>query len=322
MTDPLADPAGSALPDSEPTPSAAGHAPSSVDGPNPDELVWALICLNLVTEPGDRRIAARVRRSGALVALRQLHLELSIASDLATPEALRDRAEDAVAHGAESGISVITLGSDRYPSTLLELTEPPLALWAQGNLDLLAELPHRAIAVCGSRAATSYGEHVATGWSHQLAHRGLTIVSGGAYGIDAAAHRGALATGTGRTVIVSAGGLDRPYPAGNSTLFERTATAGGLLLSEAAPGQAPTRTRFLARNRLIAALSAATVVVEAAHRSGAINTASWCGTLARPLMAVPGPVTSATSTGVHHLIKTGASLVTDVQDVIAALPNA
>ena len=327
MTDPLADPAGSALSSAEHAParreatSVAEPVPPVDEAADRTDLERALICLNLVTKQGDRRIAARVRRFGALTALAQLHLELSLANDLATPEALRDRAEDAVDHAAEVGITPITLGSDRYPTALAELAEPPLVLWAQGNLELLADLPQRAVAVCGSRAATAYGEHVATDWSHQLAHRGALVVSGGSYGIDAAAHRGALATGTGRTVLISAGGLDRPHPAGNAGLFERVAATGGLLLSEAAPGRAPTRSWFLARNRLIAALSAGTVVVEAARRSGAINTADWCRTLARPVMAVPGPVTSATSTGVHELIKTGARLITSVEDIIAALPT-
>lgn len=181
------------------------------------------------------------------------------------------------------------------------------------------------IAIVGSRAATPYGEHVAADWSHQLAQRSVVVVSGGAYGIDAAAHRGALAASTagatGRTVIISAGGLDRPYPAGNHRLFERAAATGSLLLSEAPPGRAPTRTRFLTRNRLIAGLTSGTVVVEAARRSGAINTAEWCRTLGRDLMAVPGPVTSATSTGVHELLKAGARMVTTVEDILMALPS-
>lgn len=306
MTDPITDPI---------TDPVAELAP-----PDRAERERALICLNLVTEPGDRRIAARVRRSGPVTAWRQVRLELSIDDHRLAAEALRVQLRDAVEQAAEHGITALALGRDRYPTTLLELGAPPLALWAQGNLDLLADLPRRSVAVVGSRAATSYGERVATEWSHQLAQSGVVVVSGGAYGIDAAAHRGALASGTGRTVIVSAGGLDRPYPAGNQGLFERVAEAGGLVLSEAAPGRGPTRARFLVRNRVIAALSGGTVVVEAARRSGSINTAEWCRTLARPLMAAPGPVTSATSTGVHELIRGGAGLVMTVEDILAALP--
>jgi DNA processing protein len=151
-----------------------------------------------------------------------------------------------------------------------------------------------------------------------LARRNLVVVSGGAYGIDAAAHRSALAAG-GVTVVVSAGGLDRPYPSGNATLFERAAEAG-LLVSESPPGCAPQRRRFLTRNRLIAALSTGVVVVEAAARSGATNTAGHCRALGRTLMAVPGPVTSPMSAGCHALLRHEthpALLVTSLDDVLA-----
>jgi DNA processing protein len=153
-----------------------------------------------------------------------------------------------------------------------------------------------------------------------LARRDVTIVSGGAYGIDAAAHRAALAAG-GQTVLISAGGLDRPYPPGNAALFDRVAEFG-LLVSESPPGCAPQRRRFLTRNRLIAALSTATLVVEAARRSGANNTARHCVTLQRPLLAVPGPITSAMSAGCHELIRRDrdpALLVSSVEDVLAVV---
>jgi DNA processing protein len=146
------------------------------------------------------------------------------------------------------------------------------------------------------------------------------VVSGGAYGIDAAAHRAALAA-EGATVLVSAGGLDRAYPPGNAGLFERVADSG-LVVSESPPGAAPQRRRFLTRNRLIAALSTGTVVVEAAARSGATNTAMHCVDLGRPLMAVPGPVTSAMSVGCHRLLAADtrrAELVTGVDDVLVLI---
>ena len=149
--------------------------------------------------------------------------------------------------------------------------------------------------IVGARAATPYGEHVTAELAYGLARRDVVVVSGGAYGIDAAAHRAALAAG-GQTVVVSAGGLDRPYPPGNATLYDRAAETG-LVVSESPPGCAPQRHRFLTRNRLIAALSTGVVVVEAAARSGAMNTAGHCRTLGRPLMAVPGPVTSPMSVG-------------------------
>jgi len=194
---------------------------------------------------------------------------------------------------------------------------PPLALWVRGSAPL-ATLGLRSVAVVGSRAATSYGEHVASEFSYGLAQRDVVVVSGGAYGIDAAAHRGALAAG-GRSVLVSAGGLDRPYPSGHRHLYDRTAEQG-LLVSERPPGSAPHRQRFLSRNRLIAAFGAATLVVEAAHRSGALNSAGYARDLGRPVLAVPGPVTSAMSAGCHRLVQREedpAHLVTSVAEVLS-----
>jgi DNA processing protein len=177
---------------------------------------------------------------------------------------------------------------------------PPLALWVRGE-PRLDEFTDRAVALVGSRASTAYGEHVAAELGHQLGERGWTVVSGGAYGIDGAAHRGALAAG-GPTLAVLANGVDRPYPAGHDTLFSRIAGAG-LLVSEWSPGTAPHGHRFLVRNRLIAALSRGTVVVEAAARSGALATARRARDLGRQVMVVPGPVTSAMSVGCHELLR-------------------
>lgn len=199
---------------------------------------------------------------------------------------------------------------------------PPLALWARGVVDL-AGVGLRSVAIVGARAATRYGEKVARDLAYALAECGFDVVSGGAHGIDAAAHRGALATGSG-TVIVSAGGLDRAYPPGNTELFERAAECG-LLVSESPPGSAPQRRRFLTRNRLIAALGTGTIVVEAAQRSGAMNTARHARALGRILMAVPGPVTSGQSVGCHQLIaheSEPARLVTCRDDVLLAVGSA
>ena len=193
---------------------------------------------------------------------------------------------------------------------------PPLALWIRGSLDL-ASVGVRSVALVGARAQTEYGSRIARDFAARLAERGFVIVSGGAHGIDAAAHRGALSV-EGETVLVSAGGLDRPYPPANAGLFERVAETG-LLVSESPPGADPRRHRFLTRNRLIAALGTGTVVVEAAWRSGALNTAALCSALGRLLMAVPGPITSARSAGCHRLIAAEhdrALLVTSVDDVV------
>ncbi len=214
-------------------------------------------------------------------------------------------------------------GDDEWPDALDVLVsgEPvqqmgglPFGLWVKGEASL-AGLTERAVAIVGSRAATAYGQSVATDLAAGLGVHGVGVVSGGAYGIDAAAHSGALATAT-PTVAVMAGGLDSPYPPGNATLLQRIA-GQGLLVSELPPGEHPTRTRFLSRNRLIAALCPATIIVEAAWRSGARNTVSWASACGRIVLAVPGPVHSATSVTPHRLIRDAeAVLCTGVADVL------
>ena len=196
---------------------------------------------------------------------------------------------------------------------------PPVGLWVRGPARL-DELADRSVAIVGSRASTAYGEHVAGELGHQLGERGWTVVSGGAFGIDAAAHRGALAA-EAPTMAVLACGVDRPYPAAHGALFNRIAETG-LLVSEWPPGCAPLRHRFLVRNRLIAALTRGTVVVEAAARSGAQATARRARMLGRELLVVPGPVTSAMSVGCHELLREreeGATLVTSAAQVIEAV---
>ncbi|MCW2811487.1 MAG: DNA-protecting protein DprA [Friedmanniella sp.] len=178
-----------------------------------------------------------------------------------------------------------------------------------------------AVAVVGSRAATSYGMEQASDLSRELTSMGQTIVSGLAVGVDQAAHRGALAAG-GPTIAVMPCGVDRPYPTAHAQLLVAIAQRG-LVVSETPPGTDPTRTRFLARNRIVAGLSEGTVVVEGAVRRGALNTAHWTTNLHRPLMGMPGPVTSAASTGVNQLIRSGrASMVTNAQEVLTDLTAA
>jgi len=185
--------------------------------------------------------------------------------------------------------------------------------WVIGETTL-AEVSQRAAAVVGTRAATPYGEHLAADLAAGLCERDVAVVSGGAYGIDGAAHRSALAV-EGITVALLAAGVDVLYPAGHSALLQRI-RATGLLVSEYPPGVRPARHRFLARNRLVAALSGATVVVEAGFRSGAANTAAWARALGRVLCAVPGPVTSSASAGCHALIRAGAELVTSADEIV------
>jgi DNA processing protein len=190
--------------------------------------------------------------------------------------------------------------------------QAPLALWVVGPLRL-DEVAQRAVGIVGTRASTAYGEHVAADLSAGLGEHDVAIVSGGAYGIDGAAHRAALAV-DGVTVAVLAGGVDVLYPAGHSALLHRIG-ANGLLVSEYPPGIRPARHRFLTRNRLVAALSGATVVVEAGIRSGAASTAAWARALGRVVCAVPGPITSSASIGCHALLQAGAELVTRADEV-------
>jgi DNA processing protein len=224
---------------------------------------------------------------------------------------------------AAIGARFVIPGDDEWPHQLSVLARPggldawsslPFGLWVRGPANL-REVFDRSIAVIGARASSAYGEHIAGELAAGLAEKGVTVVSGGSYGIDAAAHRGVLAV-SGRTVAVLASGIDVHYPRGNSALFDRIAEAG-LMVSELPPGSAPTRHRMYARNRLIAAPTRGTVVAEAGLRSGTLNTAGWARRCGRLVMAVPGPITSAVSAGTHKLIQRhGAVLVTSVDDIL------
>jgi len=212
------------------------------------------------------------------------------------------------------GARAVTRLDDEWPHVFGDLADlTPFVVWVRGG-GSIAGLLDRAVAVVGSRASTAYGEHVGAEISAGASDAGWTVVSGGAYGIDAAAHRAAL-TGPTPTVAVMAGGVDRLYPAGHTDLL-RAVMEHGAVLSEVPPGFAPHRSRFLARNRLIAAASV-TCVVEAASRSGALNTVNHALALGRPVAAVPGPVTSVSSAGCHALIRNGqAVLVTGSHEVL------
>lgn len=220
-----------------------------------------------------------------------------------------------IERACRDGIRLTCPGDAEWPEGLDELGPArPYALWVRGHADLRFSCL-QSVSMVGSRAATSYGAHVAAEIAADLGERGWTVVSGGAYGIDAAAHRGALAA-DGLTIAVLACGVDYPYPAGHADLFAAIA-AQGLVISEWPPGCHPARTRFLIRNRSIAALTCGTVIVEAGERSGALNTAGHAADLGKPLMAVPGPVTSAQSAGCHRIIREwAASCVTRAADVI------
>lgn len=273
-----------------------------------------------VAEPAEPELGAALDGDGPVAVVDRLR-----AGDLDVPGALPMRARLADADGVEelargraAGARYVIPGDPDWPQALDDLGPVrPYGLWVRGALPLGVHAA-RAVAIVGSRAATAYGRHVATELAAALAEAGLAVVSGCAFGIDAAAHRGTLAVG-GVTLGVLAGGVDVPYPRAHEALLGRIA-AEGVVLSEAACGAAPAKRRFLTRNRLIAALGRGTLVVEAARRSGAATTARWADELSRPLMAVPGPVTSACSAGTHHLIRErGAVLVTSAAEVLEAV---
>jgi DNA processing protein len=272
----------------------------------PAEVVAAITAGTLPgTGPGCGESPARRRALEA--ALGRWRIRLSwLPDDAGLADARRD------------GIRLVCPADPEWPAGLDELGPArPYALWLRGQADL-REACLRSVSMVGARAATGYGAHVAGEIAADLGERGWAVVSGGAYGIDAAAHRGALVTGA-VTVAVLACGVDYPYPAGHADLFADIA-AHGLVISEWPPGRQPARLRFLVRNRTIAALTSGTVIVEAGERSGALNTARHAAQLGRPLMAVPGPVTSAQSAGCHRIIREwAATCVTCADDVIEML---
>lgn len=302
-----------------------------------DDPLLARAAWSRIAEPGDQVAGALVAHLGAGDALAWLHEAVAGKSPL-VPEVLAQRqgrpSVDHVLRAVERwrgrlatldparelraldrlGGTLLIPGDPRWPTAVDELgAAAPLALWVRGETDL-AGLSRRSVALVGARACTDYGRHVAADLASGLVDRQFTVVSGGAYGIDAAAHRGAIAA-RGRTVAFLAGGVDRLYPAGNTDLLQAVLDDGSLV-GEVPPGSVPSRVRFLQRNRLIAAFSRATVVVEAAWRSGALSTATHATALLRPVGAVPGPVTSMASGGCHQLLRDAKAVcVTDADEV-------
>ena len=286
-----------------------------------DEDRVAVATLLRVAEPAVGGLVRHIRSHGVAQTLDDIAAGAPI--DGIDVAALQHRLRTAsgeadLAAAAAVGARLVCPGDDEWPPLLDDLRwvdRDCLGLWVRGERSL-AQTTERAVAVVGTRAATDYGVHVAGQLSYELAELGWTIVSGLAFGIDATAHRGALAAG-GLTVAVLACGVDVPYPRGNLSLYDRIA-AEGLVVSEHPPGAAPQRPRFLVRNRIIAALSAGTVVVEMAPRSGARSTATHAAFLNRHVMCVPGPVTRATSAGCHQFLRDrpDAVLVTKAAEVV------
>ena len=293
-------------------------------GDDDDRL--ARLALSRVTEPGSRPVHRAVALVGAPAVWQALRTGRScpvLSPDARAAAAARAEGHDPAADLVrllERGGRLVVPGDDEWPDERLSWPDgvlqdaSPLALCVQGPHSLAA-VTARSVAVVGARAATAYGAQVAGELARGLADRDVAVVSGGAYGIDAAAHRGALGADAAPTVAVLGCGVDVAYPRGNDRLLARVAERG-LLVSEHPPGSTPTRGRFLVRNRLIAALTLGTVVVEAARRSGSLATADRARSLSRHVMAVPGPVTSVLSAGCHALLRDGGSCVTCPQDVL------
>lgn len=217
---------------------------------------------------------------------------------------------------SRDGGTLVVPGDAAWPMMADDLgMVAPLALWVRGNPRALQALaPEGAVALVGARCATHYGTDIAQEIAYELGERGIWVISGGAYGIDAAAHQGALAS-RGKTISVQAGGLGELYPAMNARLFSQIQQTGAIV-SEAPPSQRPAKHLFLTRNRIISALSQVVVVVEAGERSGAMSTANHGAEQGRQVAAVPGPVTSAASIGCHRLIREGAALVTNAEEIL------
>jgi DNA processing protein len=297
-----------------------------------DEESYARAALTYLAEPGDLQLGALVLERGAAPTLATIKAGTlpdglgQGASRAAAERAMRCwqvrltelPSADDIAGLCRAGIRLVCPGDPEWPVRLDDLgAARPYALWLRGTADLRFSCV-RSVAIVGARAATAYGGYVASEFAASVASRGWAVVSGGAYGVDAAAHRGALAA-DGVTVAVLACGVDVPYPAGHADLLDAIA-AQGVVVSEWPPGRNATRLRFLVRNRTIAALAAGTLVVEAASRSGALNSARHARDLGRPLMAVPGPITSELSAGCHTVIREWQGmLVTSATDVIEHL---
>ncbi|BDU00985.1 MULTISPECIES: DNA-processing protein DprA [Nocardia] len=281
-------------------------------------LAWAILARAALTA------APVVRELLHTLEVEEAAARLTTGQDVAAdlPRDLRGLAARDLDRADALGVRLLTRDDAEWPGNagLSDLDAPgisggsPVALWVRGA-PRQAPLSQFTVAVVGARAASGYGVRVTHDLAGDLAERGWTVISGGAFGIDAAAHRAALTRG-GRTIAVVATGLGRAYPAAHRELFDRIAESG-MLISEYPPDTPAAKHRFLQRNRLVAALSSAVVIPECVFRGDTRNTANWARQLNRPVLAVPGPIYSAASTGCHELIRAGhARLVTDAQQVI------
>jgi DNA processing protein len=317
--------------------SAVSAVPHTVDDEHTAAELFARAAWTGIAEPGDAMAGLLVSALGPSESLASLIeawpldriagalgdagvedvsiRDLALAFERWRPRLVSNAAITALRQAARVSARLLVPSDQIWPHGVDELgAHAPIALWLRGIDDAVLSLAS-SVALVGSRAATGYGEHMAMELGAGLCDRGVSIVSGAAYGIDGMVHRAALASG-GLTVAFLAGGVDRFYPSGHDALLSRIATVGAVV-SELPCGAPPTKWRFLQRNRLIAASSAGTVVIEAGHRSGSLNTAAHAASVGRPLGAVPGPVTSPSSAGCHRLIREfDATCVTTVDEIM------
>jgi DNA processing protein len=308
-------------------------APLVAEGSRDHEEVYAAALWSAIAEAGDRVAGSLVAGLGPVHAVQFVlaggdgreaagvgEKDWSDAVKRWRPRLVQEELDEPFEVARRNAVGLVAPGDPWWPAGLDDLGDnAPACLWIRGDREALTGL-RPAVALVGARAATAYGEHVARELASDLAGRGIAVVSGAAYGIDGAAHRAAMDAG-GLTVAFLAGGVERPYPAGHFELLERIARSG-VVVTEVPCGGAPTKWRFLARNRLIAAVSDATVVVEAGWRSGALNTVNHASDLVRAVGAVPGPVTSPASAGCHRLLRDtdkDVRCITGASDVVELL---
>ncbi|SDL38977.1 DNA-processing protein DprA [Microbacterium azadirachtae] len=298
--------------------------------------VRARMTIAVLTEPGHTVTGQLLRIIGpaeTLALLRDARIPLPSQVDPvlgaqwreATAARLLDGLADQAARLTDQHeLRILTPGRAGWPASLADLGDrAPVMLWAKGNPELLTSSLASRVTFTGARASSAYGEHVTRELVADLLRGPRIVVAGGAYGIDAATHRAALAARSASTIAVLAGGLDRPYPAGHTELFQDIVDAGGIQISETPPATAPTKWRFIARARLLAALGGASIIPEAGYRSGSLLVAARATELGRPVGTVPGPITSAASSGCHRLLREGlAEVITHAGEITELLDPA
>ena len=283
------------------------------------------IALNMTPGVGPRAATMLLERFGSADAvfharrteLESLRLKPETIDSIIKRE-FYDRAANELERVKELGGDILILDDGSYPALLREIDDPPPVLYVRGDWQSCFDQP--CIGVIGSRKCSTYGENASEMLSRDLASRGITVVSGLARGIDTAGHRGAI-RGQGKTVAVMGTGLDSIYPKENNGLVREIIAAGGCVVTQFPLGTPPIPENFPYRNRIISGLSHGVVIIEASERSGSLITARLAMEQNREVMAVPGNITSRNSFGTNYLIKTGAKLVQQWQDIVAEMPS-